>query len=147
MKELYVLVESSMSSAQKYRSGDFKRITFPILSGASFCIYQKYKTVPLEECFWEVHEDYVDVNVWLSGEEGMHSSAEIHDLSFMELTNEDFWTTKKGLSVSNSIILSSSNPVVIFATNIPHRCQISTGYEYIEKLTLKIQRDEFDRLT
>lgn len=147
MTEFFKLINSSIEIAREYRTGEFKRRTFPVLSGASYCIYQKYSTIPFDLCFWELHQDFVDVNVWLDGEEKLQSSSALYDLSSMTFSGDDFWTTKETLSIKDTVILSKSRPVVVFNANIPHKCQIQNNSGYIEKLTLKIHRSEFDRLT
>lgn len=143
MKNLNELIDTTKLKALEHEISDNQKIIFSV-SESSYCIYQRYFTLSYNECFWEAHKKFVDVHIWLKGDEIIHLSKPL--INFGRLTNEkhDFWTTKESLDIENSIILNKDTPVFICPINTPHKCQIRKNNSFIEKLTLKIYTNEFD---
>lgn len=79
-----------------------------------FALEQNYITKPRNECFWESHKKYIDIQLHLSGIEQM----EFIDISYLEISEE--YSQEKDLIIynnnrySNKIIMQKNDIAIFF---------------------------------
>lgn len=89
------------------------------LGNGVFALEQSYMTKKREECFWETHRKYIDIQIHLDGIEQM----ELVDLS--KLTIKEEYNEEKDLIIYEDIvntnkIIMQSNDIVIYFPNDAH---------------------------
>lgn len=109
-------------------------------------IYQKYDLKAKENCFWEIHENFYDLNIWLEGIEKISIANTLAKIpGYFEKRNEDFWLTYKMHATKEDFILSSKNRILLIPPLTPHKCVQITDLEAqskkITKITLKLPID------
>lgn len=124
---------------------EFSFITY--LTEKTFLIHQRYLTKQPEDCFWEYHQNYIDVNIWLNGQERISLSKEKYfNTKDYKLIRNDFWVSNKDYNQTRNLLISRESPVIVVPPKTPHKCVQKSNQEYtfIEKITLKIFENEKD---
>ena len=108
------------------------------LSGEIFAIEQSYNTKLREDCFFESHIKYIDMQLILKGEE-IIEIANIEDLQQTEVYNKDHDYCKYGTNIESSKVLLKEGSVAILFPNDGHMpaIQVKNAYK-IFKTVVKV---------
>lgn len=104
-----------------------------------FYILSSDVTSPVSERRSEFHQQYLDIQLVLKGEEGMAVGPALSDLSGYEATKPDLYFTDD-IQPDNQLVLQAGDFVVFFPGEI-HRplCQVSTA-STVRKAVFKIDK-------
>ena len=112
-----------------------------ILADEDFANIEEYETKPHDQCFFETHKKYADVQLLLSGKERIDYT-DLFGLDVKNFYNEErdiaFWFNSKKESVTT--YLDGTN-FVLLMPNEAHRPQMnySLKSELVKKVVVKIK--------
>ena len=112
-----------------------------ILANEDFANIEEYETKPHDQCFFETHKKYADVQLLLSGKERIDYT-DLFGLDVKNFYNEErdiaFWFNSKKESVTT--YLDGTN-FVLLMPNEAHRPQMrySEDAEKVKKVVVKIK--------
>lgn len=115
------------------------------LTEKTFLIHQRYLTKEPKDCFWEYHQNYIDVNIWLNGQEKISlSMGKYFSTEDYKLIRDDFWVSNKDYDQTKNLLVCAESPVIIVPPKTPHKCvqKPNKEYPFIEKITLKVFENE-----
>jgi beta-galactosidase beta subunit len=119
------------------------------IEGGIHVIFQKYNVKPVKDCFWEIHKENYDINIWISGSEQItlghtYTQEMIGNEFFQEA--KDFWTSRSKQAISSIQEISKKNRIVTIPPYTPHKCVQQLNDQFIVKLTVKINGEIYNQL-
>jgi YhcH/YjgK/YiaL family protein len=127
--------EKAMNFLYDHRNGDLELGRYEI-SDDDYAMVQSYETKPIEECHFEAHKRYIDVQYSISGSEGISWALTDH------LHQADYDEKKDFIRLEGKgdiFPLTAGNFFILFPSDA-HQPKIMIGKsEQIRKIVLKIR--------
>jgi YhcH/YjgK/YiaL family protein len=130
-------IEKALRFVQEDALTDISPGRYEIVDNDVFALVQQYKSRLMEDCTWEAHREYVDVQYIISGEEKIGYA----QLSALEIVKEYDKESDSVLLRGNGCMLSlCARSFAIFGPNDAHMPCISAHTEVlVKKVVVKVR--------
>lgn len=141
LEVLSSVYSESLKSLPKGNS-EFKHILR--IDDGLYAIVQRYNTTE-DNHFWEVHFDFYDIHIFISGEELISLSNELRGDEDLVEEKSDFYLVNSKLNALSKIKMSETG-ILVIPPLTPHKCVQKFNQSYITKITIKVDKRKFAEL-